>query len=405
MSVRRSVTIAVTAFLLTAAIGDAFSQDSRASRQTFVKLLEVQELWGTEDYDAALAELRELEAEVEDRPYDLAVTQQYIAHTAVLGERDELAMPALDIALAQPDLPQSLVAELKLFYGQLSLAEEDFEVAHTMLEEWYATTENERQPSNIFSLAYANYMIKQLPRAEELIVEAIDKAKKTNNSWHRVHYQILFDQKKFDEAEGVIYELLTRDPGSDLYWRILASHYMQLEESHEALAAMAISHLQGHLTKPEDRRRLASLYAYVEVPEKSARLLETWIADESVPADAETFRRMGELWLLARERNKAKEYFLLAGDAEPDSYVYELLGSLYFEDEEWKSAYEAYTQALAAGDVDEPPRVYLLAGVSAMRAGMNEEARNSLEEARKSDEYRTQAQNLLRKMNESRDEG
>ena len=375
------------------------------SRSTFTKLMDVQELWGEENYDEALSILRKLAVDNRDNSYDHAVTQQYIAHTAMLADRMEQIRPALETALSLPDLEEKLESELKLFYGQVLLGDEEFEQARNLLEAWYAffTRDPDRipQPAQVFSLAYANYMTGNLPRAEVLLADAVAKATTINNTWYRVYYQVLFEQKKYAEAEVVIYGLVTRDPNNETFWRMLTNHFLQIEESHTALATMAIAELQGLLDDPKDRERLSAMYGYLEIPEKAVRILEAAVANEQVEADAKTLRRLGDLWLLARDRERALGYLTRSAAASPDGKTFELVGSLLFEDEQWEDARAAYLEALELGGLDEPERVHLLAGMSAFRAGDNQAARESFNEARKSDEHRSQALAMLRQLNES----
>jgi hypothetical protein len=58
-------------------------------------------------------------------------------------------------------------------------------------------------------------------------------------------------------------------------------------------------------------------------------------------------------------------------------------------------------QALDAGGLDDKEYAYLLAGISAMRAGMDSQARAALEKAKASKTFREQALAMLRKLNES----
>ena len=401
MNLRLILLIALGALLLGIDTADA----QGTSRSTFTKLMDVQELWAEENYDEALGILQKLAAENRDSSYDHAVTQQYIAHTAMLADRMEMIRPALETALSMPELEEKLESELKLFYGQVLLGDEEFDRARDMLEAWYAyfTQDPDRipQPAQVFSLAYANYMTGNLPRAEVLLADAISTATTVNNTWYRVYYQVLFEQKKFAEAEVVIYGLVTRDPNNETYWRMLTNHFLQIEESHTALATMAIAELQGLLDDPKDRERLAAMYGYLEIPEKAVRILEAAVTNEQVEADAKILKRLGDLWLLARDRERALDYLTRSAAASPDGKTYELVGSLLFEDEQWEKAREAYLQALELGGLEEPERVHLLAGMSAFRAGDNKAARESFNEARKSDEHRSQALAMLRQLNES----
>lgn len=368
------------------------------ARSTFMKLTEVQTLWEESRYDEAIVELEALAEDVRDRPYDFALTNQYLAHTNIMAGNDDGARAALEEALAIPELPMQMRADLNLFYGQLLIGDEEYERALELLEDWLATTVNEPQPGQIFYVAYANYMNGNLERAQPLLEQAIAMQGEHKDQWDRLYYQILFERKLYDQALVVIIDMLDRNPAEDGYWRLLVNHYMQLEASREALAAMAIAHLQNPMDEPADIKRLVSLYGYVEIPEKAARILESRMQDETLPADAETLRQLGDLWLMARERARAKLVLQRAAEVAPDGRTFELLGGIYFEDEDWTGAYGAYQSALEIGGLDEPERVHLLAGVSAYRAGMNPEARSSLEEAAKSDELRGQAESILKRL-------
>ncbi len=398
----RRVVILLTLIAGLLAAAGGLADTATPSRSTYAKLIDVQELWSKDEYDEAFAVLEELANKTRDKePLDYAVAEQYIAHTAILADRYELARPALEKALAQQGLPKEFAASLKLDYGQIVLGNEEYELARKMLEDWYADTDAEKQPSQLFALAYANYMTEHLPRAEELLESALANSKTVNNTWYRVYYQVLFDQKKYDKAESVVYGLVSRDPANETYWQLLVNHYLHLEDERRALAAIAIARIQGLMNTTDDMKRIATLYSVVEIPEKAARLLQGWVEEGSLKADAQTLRRIGDLWLLARDRDQAKVYLGKAAAAAPNGKTYELLASIEFEDEDWRSAYSNFMQALDAGGLDDKEYAYLLAGISAMRAGMDSQARAALEKAKASKTYRDQALAMLRKLNES----
>lgn len=397
----RSSTVLASVVLLLLSIPAAAQQTSTlpsASRSTFLKLTQVQELWEEDRFEEAIAELEELAADIRDKPYDYALTRQYLAHTSILSGDTPRAREAIEEALAVQGLPPQMEADLKLFYGQILVGDEEFEEALQMLEEWLSTTESLVLPAQVFYVAYANYMTGNLKRAQPLIERAINEDTQRHDSWDRLYYQILFEQKFYDGALAVLMEMLDRKPAEDGYWRLLVNHYMQLEESRGALTALAIAHLQNPMTEQSDLSRMVSMYGYVEIPEKAARLLEGYLADESLPPDPEALRQLGDLWLMARDREKAKAALQRAASIAPDGRTYQLLGGIYFEDEEWGEAYTAFHEALKLGGLDEPPRVHLLAGISAYRADMKAEARDALEVAAKTEELRSQAESILARL-------
>lgn len=408
----RQTLLLVLATLAVSAAGIAFAAEMTASRGTYLILMDVQEAWEDDDYNKAFAKLQEALNKAADKPFDIATIQQYVAHTAILSGQDHRARPALENALLQPGLPLNTQADIKLFLGQLVLGAEEYPEALELLEFWYANTESKPQPSNFFSLSYANYQTGNLPRAEMFVEQAINSTNKPNDSWFQVYYQVLFEQKKFAKALRVLHGLIDRVPDEPRYWRMLANHHMQVEEAKQALSAMAIAYNAGMFEDIADKKRVASLYGYIEIPEKSARLTEQWVSEGLIEPDAETLRRLGDLWLLSRHREKAKGYLQRAANADKNPKTFELLASLHFEDEEWKLAYSTFLQALEyqgtrdkEGDpiiIEDPLRIHMLAGISAFRAGgMKQQARTALTKALDDPGMRSQARSLLKKLNES----
>ena len=289
---------AATIVLITLALafaGEVHAQ--QASRSTFLKIMDVQKLWEKENYPAALAELEELV--VGTRGYDHAVANQYLAHTCVLADCPDRARTALEAALAIRDLPPNFVANLSLFYAQIVLADEDFELARTRFEDWLRLSEEKPKPAQLFSAAYANYITEHYVRADELLEQAINSARNPQETWFRLRYETLFELERYEAAETVAMDLLTLHPDNEDFWRLLANHYLRLEQGPKALAILTIAHQQKLLDDPDDLRRIITLYGYVEVPERAARMLNELVEAAVFESDFETMKQLGDLWLLS----------------------------------------------------------------------------------------------------------
>lgn len=377
--------------------------DQQASRSTFMRLMDVQEMWEEERYEEAMVKLEELIAATRGRPYDYALANQYFAHTAVMMGNAERARPALESALNQADLPVELIGNLKMLLAQIVMGDEEFDLARKLFDDWLAVAEEPPSPAQRFSVAYANYMSGYVEDAERHISQAIAETNRPSDNWLRLHYQILFDLKRYAMAKGVVDELLNRDPDNESYWRLLASHHMRLEDYMQALAAIETAYIGGTMESESDLRRIASLYGHVAVPEKAARKLEGWMQDERIAADAETWRQLGDLWMLARERENAKTALWKAAEMNPEADTYEFLASIHFEDAEWQRSFEAFERAIRIGDADgdDLHRLEMLTGLTAMRAGHDTEAREYLTLAEASDELRGQVRGLLRELNKN----
>jgi len=367
------------------------------TRPTFLALQRVQEMMEVEQYQEALLELEELAIKTVDNPYDYALTNQYLAHVSVIQDNPARARVALEAALANEGLPPELRTDMNLFYGTVLLGEEEYELALKALEEWFSLEEFP-QASQIFSLSYASYMTGNIARSEELVERAIGEKPEPPVSWYQLYYRVLFEQKKYDHAEAVLKGMIERAPLDETYWRMLASHHMQLEDSSEGLAAMMIAYTNDLLETNTDLKQIVSLWGYIDAPEKGARLLEEWISSGRVESNAETLKQLGNLWLMARERANAVGALAEAARLEPDGKTYELLGGIYFGDENWSAAHSAYQNAIRQGDLEDMYRVSLLAGISAYRAGNNDDARKALEVAAEDDELKQQAEGILRQL-------
>jgi len=372
------------------------------TKTTFRALENVQALMEQERYTEAFGVLETLVTQVQNIPYDHALVNQYLAHPSVVLDRPDRARKALETALAEEGLPPEFRADLKLFYGTILLTDEEFAAAASALEDWLAVAPSPN-PKQIFNVAYAQYMSGSLPRAEELVIRTFAMAPRPAipDAWLQVYYRILFDSRKYAEAETLLYELLQRNPQSQQHWRLLASHFLQLEQSNDALAAIMVSYWGGLVRDVEDLRRILSLYGFVDVPEKAAQLLEQWLAENKIPANAEALKQLGNFWLLARERDKAKSALQQAASTSPDGRTYQMLAGIYFEDEDWVAAHTAYQRALRAGGLEEPLRVSLLAGIAAYRAGLKDEARAALRNAATSSRFKSQAESLLKRLDEA----
>lgn len=390
--------IAIVAILSVLFCHAPTARAQQASNKTYLKLMEVQELWDAESYNDAVAMLEDFYTKVGDNPYDQAVILQYIGQTEVFRGRIDSARAAMEKALQLPGIDVQLQADLYVMYGQIVLGDEQYELAKDALEFWYQNTTKERRPQVIFSLGYANYMNGDLPRAEEILFEAIGLSENPRDTWYRLYYQCLFDQRKYKMAEAVVLGMVSRSPLESDNWRILANHHLQLEDNKKALSAIAIAYQNDWLEGASDLERMIALYSAIDVPEKSARLLRTHIADNSIEKDADVLKRLGTLWLVARERDNAKVALEEAAAIAPDGRTYELLGNIYFEDENWRAAYDAFLKAVDSGGLDDPERIYLLAGISAHRGGMTDAARAALKQARKSEALRSRSDALLKRL-------
>lgn len=399
---RRTLPIALL-LLLCGVVAASTPRMPQASRSTFLKLMQIQEYMDADNYADALLELDELLAKTRDEPYEYALANQYLAHVCMRADCPQRTRPALETALAQPGLPATLAANLRMFYAQVVLIDEEYELARQNFEVWLDLVSQigmPPPPGQLFSAAYANFETKRFERAEELLEKAIDARPDPPESWLRLHYHTLFELGRYRQAEAAVLDLIGDYPDNKTNWQLLSNHYLRLEDGRKALSVLSVAYQQGLLDSPSDVRRIVSLYSFVDVPERGARLLDSVLQQAVLEADYDTLKQLGNLWLLARERARAIEVLTAAAEIAPDAETDELLASIYFEDERWEEAHRFFASAIRKGAALENEQLYLLAGISAARAGLKSDARTHLERAAKSEEYGSQARSVLRRLDD-----
>ena len=81
-------------------------------------------------------------------------------------------------------------------------------------------------------------------------------------------------------------------------------------------------------------------------------MLERAIVDGKLEPDFEILRRLGDLLLVSREKARAISALQRAAAVAPDGKTHELLANVWFNDQEWRNAHDAYVSAIGKGGVD-----------------------------------------------------
>lgn len=364
--------------LLVFAIGLAQGEET-LSVPTYRKLQRAQEMLDGQQAGTAIEALRGLAAEVAERPYEYAYVMQYLAHAQTLLEQPEAALRTLATALERTDLPPHLALDLRFFQARLLLSEERYEEALAALDAWFA-----QDPDPLAEAYYyrgmAQYQTGRYPAAQASLERALALADKPERRWREVLLAAYVQGGALNKADGLLTTLISETPAELLLWRKLAS--VQLERGDRA-AALATLRLAQHLHRLEttDLDAIASMYATLGMPDKGARLLEAWTAAGLLEPTHERRRYLGELWLLARERERAKQAFTRLAADTGSGELDQLAGKLCMEDGQWLDAAAGLTRALERGNLDDEPRTRLMLGVALLKSGEVAGARAAFEQA------------------------
>lgn len=331
--------------------------------------------------------------------YEKGVLSQLLGFAHAGAGKPREAIASFEDALGYESLPEQVRAGITTALVQMYLEVRDFDRAKSYVERVLAATADP-DPDFLAVAAYVHYELGEYARAERLILGAIDAAETPPENWYQILIAIYRAQENWAGAEGVLREVIGRFPDKKTYWQYLSYVQFEQDKMHEALATLMLA-WRLDLLEGEELERLAGLHGNIGIPEKAARLLEGWFDSGELEPNAERLSLAGRLWLLARERDRAKETLARAAEASDDGEIDLLVGRLHYEDEEWSGAMTHLRRALTGSDEAEArAEIQLLIGISAFHTAEREAARSALQAAAGHARFRDHARYWLGRLNE-----
>lgn len=183
----------------------------------------------------------------------------------------------------------------------------------------------------------------------------------------------------FEQCEPLLRELQAEFPSESRYWHQLASVYLQQNKRREAMDQLVLALEKGIPFTRDEMLLLVDLLAVNGNPYGAAQVLQRAMATEILPRDADTQRKLFELWLQAREREQAKRALVAAAQLGGDTELYLYLAQLQLEDEQWAAVEQTLLTACERQLQDQyVSRANLLLGVSLLKQSREEAARQAL---------------------------
>ncbi|MEH6588003.1 MAG: tetratricopeptide repeat protein [Halioglobus sp.] len=182
----------------------------------------------------------------------------------------------------------------------------------------------------------------------------------------------------FEQCEGILKQLLKIEPGNPENWHQLASVYLQQNKRKQALDHLNLALEKKVPFTDAELLLLVDLQAINGNPHGAATILQSAIEQDVLPADAANQKKLFELWLQARERDKARTALERAARASGDTELYLYLAQLQMEDQEWQPMQATLLAACSEQLQDRyVSRANLLLGVSLLKQGRETEARRA----------------------------
>lgn len=357
------------------------------------RLLKVSELAEEEKYAEAEAVLEPLTKKTRLSKFDRASVFQTYGLMLAAQEKYKPATSAFETALAVDYLPDAAMQSLRYNLAQLYLADEKFDRAAVLLEEWMQHEEKPNaQAEFLLTVAYAQ--TEKWDKALEHGRKAVALSDEPTEQRLGLLLAIEYQNGNLPESLALLEQLVTHFP-KKRYLMQLAAAYSTMGDEERALATLELADQQGWLDQEREVLQLAQRYQYHDLPWPAANTLIRAMEAGTVSRSVENLELLANALLSAREYKKAIEPLSEAAKLSPKGDLYVRLAQVYLEDENWSEARAALDAAIAKGGLRDSGNAYLLLGISNYNEDRLQSARTAFNQALRDDSTASSAERWL----------
>ncbi|MBW2274295.1 MAG: hypothetical protein JRG96_13560 [Deltaproteobacteria bacterium] len=330
--------------------------DYFVDERTAKRLLVATEALTAEDYDKADGALdrlrmRNLNPLEKSKVYTMrAYIENGRENTA--GAREFLAK-----AIAEKVLSPEDTARLRLQIAQLWFQDSNWTEGAKSLEYWF-TVAPDPQPAHYYLLALAYYQLEDYEKALVPAQQTLALSEKPREGWLQLVLSLRLTLKQYKEAIPILEELVVRFPKKN-YWLSLSTVHGAVGNYEEALVPLQLAYTQGLLTKGSELERLARLMLFLDLPYRSARVLQQVLDDGTIESESDSWETLSNSWIGAREYKKAAGPLERAAELAEDGRLYVRLAQVHIQREDWSDAQRALRLGIDKG-LEQPGEAYLL---------------------------------------------
>ncbi|HEX2140531.1 MAG TPA: tetratricopeptide repeat protein [Woeseiaceae bacterium] len=393
-----ALTMAALAFAPSAAFAQEDEEEGRRSaptisQRTGEKLNEAIEFLNNDDYASARAVLADINLE-RLSPYERSRVEQIWSGIEYSEGNYRAAREHLQQAIAAGGFNERETSQAKYQIAQIFMTEENWEQGAAALEEWFRTAPAPNS-SAYYLLAAAYYQMEDLDAALEPAKKAVEMSERPQSSWIELLLALYLTRENYDAALPLLERLIAMEPQEKNHWLRLSSLYQQQEEYGQALAAMQIAYNAGFLQQGSEYERLSDMLRFNDIPYRAARVLKEAMDEGLVESDSETYEKLANAWIQARDFEEAIPPLTRAAEMSDSGDLFLRLGQVQIQREEWQEALSALQQAVEKGDLEDPGQANLFMGIALFNLDRLGDARQAFERAARSEEQREMARDYI----------
>lgn len=372
----------------------AQSKKTTVSPNVFKQLSKSNELIEKKKYVAARETLKIALSKSKKNSFEQAAVLRALSSVNALQSAYVKAAQQLAQAVNLNVFPDDQQQQAILNLGQLYLASEQYRQAIATLVPWLAKNASP-DPELSVLLANAYAQTKQYSQALPHIKRAIASKRKPPEAWLQLNLALLYELKRYRSAAQLLERLIKRFPDNKDYWEQLSSVYVQSKQYKKAAGVKHLALQKGVLHREKDILSVVDLYGFVGAPFKAADIMQSALKAGSVKRHASNWEKLANVWLQAREYDKAINALAKASLLHSRGELFLRLGQIHIELEQWDKAISALQQALQKGGLKQPGQAHLLIGVSSYELNRKQQAMQAFRSASQFNRQKKSAQQWL----------
>ena len=350
-------------FLLQPVYAEKKDKSTTISPWVYKKLKKAEVLIAKKSYQQAEQQLKAILVDVKQKSYEHATVLRSLSSVYALKSQYKKATEALSKSLALGVLPNDQKQHAVLNLGQLYMATEQYSKAVKTLEPWLVQNSNPNAQLNVL-LANAYAQLKQFRKALPHIKSAIAKSKKPKESWYQLNLAIYFELENYSSAAGILKSLIRLYPDKKTYWNQLSSVYQQLKQYKKAVSIQHLAYKKGFISNEKGLLGLTNLLLYVGSPYKAAKILKESIELKKIKSNSKNWETLAHAWTMAKEFDNAVKALETASKLNDKGSLYQQLGQIYVEKEEWNKAIVTLKKAISKGGLTNAGSTHIMLGMS-----------------------------------------
>jgi len=329
----------------------------------YKKLQKTEQLIAKKSYQQAEKSLKAMLPEAKQKSYEQALVLRSLSSVYALNGRYKKAAEVLSKVMALKVLPKQQEQQAILNLGQLYMAVEQYAKAIQILEPWLANNATADAQVNVL-VANAYAQLKKYRKALPYIKKAIANSKKPVESWYQLNLALYYELENYTAATRILKKMIVYYADKKQYWEQLASTYQQLKQYKKAVSIKHLAYKKGFISSEKKILELANLFLYVNSPYKAATLLKQTIESKKVKSSSKNWETLAHAWTMAKEFEHAIEALEIASKRNEKGRLYQQLGQIHVEQEQWSKAIASFNKALAKGGLKNTGSAYLMLGMS-----------------------------------------